>query len=260
MRRRRKTRYTWFPLVGSAANVEGTSSFNQLKALFSPPGNGEPVVAIAPLVTDVPLEGTDISSGNTLGQILGNEYFLKRIVGRCWVSVRQLADDPPVVINPKTFLIGAGMFVARANDSASGGGENQPVGSASAQERLDNYSTLSLDTVREPWFWERKWVLNTGQGPQPQIASTSPIHFGNQFDTPTSNIMLTGMNGAHFDAKTARRIRQDERIWLSLSVRTIDNEFDPPAAPNVAANNGVAVLFDYRVLGALRRARNRSTF
>lgn len=265
MRRKRRTRYTWFPIIGSDGPGETGDDFNTLHAELTIAPDGSTTVAINPLIPDVPLEGNAIPTGSP-GQLvgaLGQEYVIERIVGNCFLSVSGPADDAPAAVFPKTFLIGVGIFVARANDDTSGGGAGQPIGSATAAERNGNYSPLSPDPIREPWMYRNTWLLATGR--QDSNPNAQWVHFngdGQQagISLHTTNTYSSGKAGPHFDVKSVRRIHTDERLWLVLAARTLDNEFVPGVQPNTVLPEGVAMVFDYRVLGALRRAHNRSNF
>lgn len=261
MRKRRRKRYTWFPNIGSAATIELVEPFSQLLFTITPPANGGLVSAVSPLTIDSPLEGTAVSADDQLSEVLGNEYVIERIVGKCFLSCQSPADDPPGTIFPKSYLIACGFFVARANDDASGGGVNTPIGSASQPELNDNYGPLSLDTVREPWMWRRSWILSTGR-PDPNSAIRPHPFVGlGGFGLTQSNLLHgSALDGPHIDIKSVRRVRQDERLWFSVSARTLDNELGASGSPNTVAVDPVAGVLDYRVLGALRRARNSSSF
>lgn len=157
-------------------------------------------------------------------------------------------------------LVAAGFFVARANDSGSGGGESTPIGSASLQETNDNYSPLYATTVREPWIWRRTWMLgnpselgfaqafinnNTGVGQTLLGTSSFPpttAHYGSVSD------------GAHIDAKTARRVTQDERLWFAVSAVRF------PIGTVTVENPNLRGYLDVRLLAGLRKAHNRGVF
>lgn len=268
-RRRRRAKYTWFPNLGSAAVNELTEPYQQLFFTMDLPPNGGLVTVVNPVTIDTPLEGTDITADDQLVEVIGNEYVIERIVGKLFLSCQAAADDPPATIFPKTVLIGAGFAVARANDTNSGGGLNTPIGSATLTERNDNYGPLSLDTIREPWMWRRTWILSTGRAP-PQAGPGIGTPFAPILDTtsgassfpPTTNLLHgSALDGPHLDVKSVRRVRQDERLWFCVSARTLDNEFVAFAQlPNTVGANIVAGILDYRVLGALRKAKARSNF
>lgn len=276
MRRRIRRKYTWFPVIGSAGPPEPADpndEFGQLLGDFTVSPDGSSQVFINPLVPDVPMEGDtiNVNAPGQLSQALGQEYLIKRIVGKCFLGCHAPADDPPVVIRPKIVLVGCGIFVARANDANVGGGANTPIGSATQAERVENYSPFGVDAIREPWMWRRTWILSTGR-PQPNGGSDNHP-FGFQFDNVVgvTHLPITAntqcgsvMDGPHFDIKSARRVGNDERLFFALATRTLDNEFGGSPTPtnglDGGPSGGVALVLDFRVLGALRKAKNRSTF
>lgn len=271
--KRRKRKYTWFPVTGSAGPAETNDNFAQLLAQHVVSPDGLTNVDISPCVPDVPMEGDDINvtAPGQLVQALGQEYFIERIVGKCFLSYTTGVDDGIVSIFPRTVLVACGFFVARANDGDVGGGAGTPIGSASLPERVENYSPLSEDAIREPWIWRRTWILSNGRPvPNPNSAgafglTTTQISGGVGFTNsvvqagaPTTNINQgSALDGPHFDAKSVRRVGNDERLWFVVASRTLDREFDI-TTPNVAGILGL--VLDYRVLGRLTRAHNRSNF
>lgn len=267
-RRRRRKKYTWFPNIGSSAVLELVDPFQQLLFQVTLPPDGSITTLVNPVTIDTPLEGTDISADDQLSEIIGNDYVIERIVGKVFLSCDQPADDSPAAIFPKTALIACGFFVARANDSGSGGGLSTPIGSATPQERTANYGPLSLDTVREPWMWRRTWILSTGRasaaaGPAKNVPFSPLLDLtgGSSSFPPTTNIEAgSALDGPHIDVKSVRRVRQDERLWFAVSARVLDNEWAGIERPNTTGAEMVSGVLDYRVLGALRKAKNSSTF
>lgn len=271
---KRRRKYTWFPVRGTGA-LDGATvgdNFNQQFFELNIPPNGDSVVGINPVVPDVPLEGDSINvdAPGQLSQALGQEYIIERIVGKLLLSVQAPADDVGVIF-PKTMLIGAGFFVARSNDEDVGGGVNTPIGSATLAEQQEHYSPLSEETIREPWMWRRVWILNTGR--PNAVAATQPNAFGANntqlagtglsvtAGAPPTNIQhSSALDGPHFDVKSVRRVGNDERLFFAVAARCIDRMFTVNQGTNQVLTGGVAGVLDFRVLGALRKANNRSTF
>lgn len=275
-KRRTKRKFTWFPVIGSAGPVEDEDDFNQLMGQFNVLPNGSSLVFINPLIPDVPMEGDEIdpSAPGQLVQALGQEYYIERIVGKIFLGVSGSADDSPTTVFPKTVLVGAGLFVARANDADVGGGANTPIGSASLAERQENYSPLGVDAIREPWMWRRTWILNTGR---PNPNTNAATGFGPTFQSiggtitfapgaPKTNMQYGSvLDGPHMDVKSVRRVGNDERLFLVVATRALDVEFasggvTPNAALDTVNGDGVVMAFDYRVLGRLTRSRGKSSF
>lgn len=254
MRRRRKTRGTWFPNIGTANNDEDNLQGRFFQLNF--PGGSEQILAISPLTFDEPrTDDTLGASDASLADVIGSEYVLQRIVGKLFIArhaALTTVNGSEVDAQPAV-LVSAGFFVARANDTASGGGINTPIGSASAAEARDNYSPLEVDTVREPWIWRRTWVLGASPtGPN----NLQPANAQSALRYPPSTAWYGSVaDGPHIDSKVKRRVRQDQRLWFSVSACTYP--------PQTAVDTGqLAVLgyLDYRLFGSLRKAQNSSAF
>lgn len=256
--RRTKKKYSWFPVRGTAG---GTDTDNLAPLFFTQQVVSNPVlqapgatsVDIVPLIPDVPLEGDDIdvNAGGQLIQSLGQEYFLERIVGNLFLTFNtDLVNEEE---GAGAALCGAGIFVARANDSDAGGGQNSPIGSATVAERQENYSPLSEECIREPWLWRRTWILGTNK-----INTSGAAASGNnrEFSTfPATNAAYVGsMNGPFIDTRSVRRVGNDERLWFAFANCSMTGGDNPEAQALIQG------VFDYRVLGRLARARGKSSF
>jgi hypothetical protein len=194
---------------------------------------------ILPLTADDPVDPTDAStlSGGNVLTLQNSEWFCERLVGKLFIGVSNEVTAAPAV------LVGAGFFVARANDGESGGGVNTPIGSASLGERNSNYSPLHGDAIREPWMWRRTWVLG---GPFVPAEGLS----GN----PSTNTFYGSVaDGPHIDVKSVRRIRGDERLWFAISTASI-------VAGSTQLSASLRGYLDLRILGALRKPQNRGAF
>lgn len=275
MRRRvRRRKFTWFPVRGAAGPAETGDEFSGQGFQLSVSPDGSTIGIIQPLIPDVPLEGDDIDQ-NAPGQLvqsLGQEYVVERIVGNLFLHYSAPLNDPPTVQFPESVLVGAGIFVARAEDS-EGGGPNAPIGSLTATEFVSNYSPLGVDTIREPWMWRRTWVLSAnrstfnGVGPfqafRNQLAGTG---LNDLPGAPAFNGWYgSEINGPFFDVRSVRRVRNDERLWFIIAARTLDVLLQRTGSqtsllPNQQNTDGLVGYLDYRVLGALRRAQARSNF
>lgn len=254
---RRRTRYTWLPTLGTAGPEATDDNSSGRSFNIDVPADGSSNVIISAITFDEPQEGDDLSTNVPLVTVLGNEYFLKRIVGKLFAELEPTFNPQGDPSTPRNALFGAGFFVARANDSSQGAAS--PIGSATLSERQENYSPLGEEAIREPWIWRRTWVFGNDSQHQIQIqrarggSTVSPINFA----TAPPNNMLYGSvaDGPHIDAKTARRIQQDERLWFVVAARTV------PGHEDVLDQGGVINGYlDFRLLGALRKARQRSAF
>lgn len=271
MRRKRKSKYTWFPIIGAADTAEGgNDDFNGRAFSLNLAPNGGTSIIIFPLVPDAQVEADSINPNDPgqLVQFIGQDYVIERIVGKCFIGAQGPEDDPgpPEVIFPKVVQVGVGLFVARQADNNTGGGPNIPIGSASAQEAVENFSPLNNDNVREPWMWRRDWLLTTGrQGADTLGATTAFQNFfsgtiSGQSMCPTANTSCGSvLDGPHIDVKSVRRVRKDERLWCVAAARTMDVLLGI-RIPTTIIDGGVKGYITLRVLGQLRKAFNRSNF
>lgn len=275
MRRKRKTKYTWLPVLGQE-NATGGVPHQEVSSqtfFIDLPNDGTgPNVGATPLTFDTPQDQSTSTFGTEpLVDIIGNEYFLRRIVGKVVVgfqgSIRS-NDDAQVVIaaNVPAIQVAAGFLIARAD----------PGNLALPQEFTTNprlYDALGADTMREPWIWRRSWILGWGDIANESVV-TGGVGAANEgvlgstlqgfaFMFPSTNVRYGSvLDGPHVDAKTARRIRQDERLWFVASAQSWPTGRTTPIMGGAGASSSLAVAVDcnVRMLGALRKARNRGVF
>jgi len=213
---------------------------------------GATVVDIFPVTTDTPIQLAGATTTDNMSEIMGNDYFLRRLVGKIHASMQQKRNASNDPSTPQACVFACGFFVARADDA--GGNQQQPIGAATPAERRTNYSPIGLDTIREPWIWRRTWVLSNPaqskitQAPNTQAENIDAVGF------PTS----TGgygsvMDGPHFDAKTLRRVSNDDRLWFAFA------NFAFPVG-TTDQDGLVQGFLDLRILGAMRKAKNRGVF
>lgn len=242
-RRKRKSRGTWLPVIGSDRenDEDVVYKISPRRQVVTADWRGNVVTEVIDLTYDVPVgEDGDITT-HTMADVVGSEYFLKRIVGKVFVDIERDADNQLV----RQVLVGCGFFVARA---ASDGNGPIDFETGSEQERFNNYSPLAASTMREPWIWRRTWMLQDVGAPAlgvPRVYPQSNTYYGSVLDGP------------HIDAKTKRRIGNDDRLYFITSVTQW---------PNVVPDDGpyadytVEVLLDYRLFGSLRKAKTRGAF
>ena len=228
--RRRRARYTWFPNIGFQGE-NPVDDFNGFPFTLTVPTATETLgsVSIFDLIPDFTQE-EPTTTDNNLSDFIGNEYILKRIVGKLFASAAESNAAGATDI-----ILGAGFFVARADEIAP----QTPIGSSGGTDAILNYGPLNNHTIRHPWIWRRVWKL---QNP------ASPIQTG----LITTMAGGSVMDGPHIDAKSARRVRQDERLFFAIQAGN--------AGAGASQELTLGGYLDYRVLGALRKAKNRSAF
>lgn len=248
--RRRRTKYTWFPNVGTApANSPVDDDYSGRSiGLANIPLTGQTATGIAELTFDVPHENVAvITADDPLSEFIGNDYILKRIVGKIFVSRSNEDDNGGTGIGVAAasgVLVGAGFFVARAAPSPN---QTLPIGGLNQADLAANFNTLSSDCIREPWLWRRTWIL--GPGKPNGVLDT----LGKSF--PRTNAEYGSVaDGPHIDSKVARRVTQDDRLFFALNAKLAPGDIGKTETVSVSA------YLDYRILGALRKAKGKSSF
>jgi len=283
-RGRRRTKYTWLPSIGEAGG-QGTGlpprinddiGFDFALSVAADPTLQETGIAIAPLVFDAPYETssllgtTGVAADTPLSWFLQNEYILRRIVGNLFITVDSRTEN---VNAPAAALVGAGFFVARADDTRAN--TDQPIGASeglqdavpNSKGAIFNYSPLSPTTAREPWIWRRTWILspwgariisgaNAPISPSGASNLAALIDTGGGYFPPTNVEYRTDKTNHYVDAKTVRRVRQDERLWLVIAARAWGLHAGITESGDLLLKGHA----DLRFLGAARKARQRGTF
>jgi len=258
VRRKRKTRYTWLPIRNGRTFGEESADAAYQDFILDIPINGDVVVGVTPVVADTPQGTITTTETEGIGEIIGNEYVLKRIVGKCFVSwTNTNATSGAVgidVLEDAAVLVTAGFFVARAEV----GNPDQPIALGESQIL---YNPQSAFLTRQPWIWRRSWILGTGgfgPGLSEDIGTTFPQGgvFRGRGSWPINNAGYGSVqDGPHIDAKTGRRIRLEERLWFAFSGSLLNG-----IGTEASMVPQIEVTLDARYLGALRRPRGRSNF
>lgn len=244
------------PTLGGIANREGggsaygltTVSIQVIPELDPSSGPGAGSCVAVSLVPDETQHPDAAATGNsTLRDFTeGQDWLVKRIVGKIHAySVQQAPDAGQTCW--QQMQLGCAFFVARANE------ENPNTPDLEARE----YDPLGSEVVREPWIWRRTWLLNNDLG---DAVGTGLVSFKGV--APISTMQYGSvLDGPHLDAKSARRVRREERLWFVASVNgfygDVENSFDVAVTRK---DSFIEVNLDYRILGAMRKSNNRSAF
>lgn len=266
-RRKRRFRGTWLPNLGTQSAIAGAwQSLGRTITMAAYNGTDRSGVgAVIPLVYDTPQEAFDFAEDEGLNTFVANEYALRRVVGKFFASYYSgfNRDAANIATYTPSIVLTAGLFVARAGDSSDSLGNAAPVGDASQATIRRDYGVDSVNCGREPWIWRRKWILACSGlkiFAQAQEGAAGTVDFdavsvAAAYPTSTAEYGSV-LDGPHVDAKTRRRVGNDDRLWLSVWAAGFPPGF--PAAPDVEGR--IDIHFDYRVFAALRRARNRGAF
>jgi len=256
---RRKKKYSWLPTYGLGISRSGQDAIvaNPIRLALSVGPGVDIATAFQPLViNDLPVE---TYTGESLSDAIGGDYVVKRIVGSVfatsWLEGTIGGEFPGATINAM------GIFVARADGEDPTG----PIGSTAADELWNNYNPLNQACIREPWMFRRLWVLGHRTAVVTATGGASN-KFGVQDERqavaefPVTTAGYSGLHtGPFFDVKVARRIRNDERLWVVWAAAPYPLGYGG-ASPTGAWTFRTQATIDYRILGALRKARNRSNF
>lgn len=239
--RRRRAKYLWFPILGTINDNADPPELGELSPFFISHAVGAPSlelnnVDIIPLTLDNPVNEQLAAAGETLGTAIGGrDWFCRRIVGQCFVSLATVVGQVQ-----SSVLVTCGIFVARADPSGI-----NPIGNNIAVEREQTYNPLSVRTISEPWLWRRSWHLGNVNS---TVVDVNPAR-----NFPAANSGYGDVrSGPHVDAKTARRISEDDRLWFAVS--------SIGTGGNANTGTNVQVVADFRILGQLRRSKGKSAF
>lgn len=226
MRRTRKPAVVWLPNDGGNTVGAGANVFKQFQ-LDIPGGSALGVTGIIPLTVDFPAA---LGVQDTLSDYEGSGYRLRRIVGKCFCTAEQ--DQEPPAGSPSGVIVTAGFIVLRVDPNGT------PLAGIAG---FLNYSPQILDSERDPWIWRRSWILSNGG-----LSGTGgPTGFNAEF--PFTNTEYGSVaDGPHIDAKTARAIKDEERLFFVAAGLALDGA--------QGTDLGVRIILDYRLLASMYKA------
>jgi len=236
MRRRRRNRSTWFPVLGTAPRSESgglTSYYNTYTAAAA---DYHIDVQSTPLIPDITWDPAVQATDATLRDYVeGQTCIVERIVGKIVAGCEQRASSSPGTIDiVDTVIACAAIAVLPTRDDGS-------IDVAAAE-----YNPLLSANLDKPWLWRRTWVLANNEA----VANTSGF-----FSHPASNEFFDSMaTGPHIDTKGVKRaIQRNQRIFLILA--SVNNTIADPTE-----DVSVQWTVDLRVLGRMVKAKNKSLF
>lgn len=259
--RRKRTKGFWLPILGLQQGEGGAGDDLTVPLALAPPvDDDEPELGVIPITFDYPQEGPSLSrDADTLAEIAGSEYIIKRILGNC-ILANGCSYNPSTDTGVPAIKVDAGFFVARAGAESQGPlGANAPIayGADTPQSDREQYSPGNPATAREPWMWRRTWILGNEKLAfwREQLTSgsgTAPYAY-----CPPTNLTSDVRNGPYIDIKSRRRVRQDERLFFAAQAR----HWPPQAGSSIASSaDRVDLSLTIRVFGVLVKARNSGAF
>jgi len=245
MRRKRKARVVWLPQdLGNrlgqapASATLGSQSATGIAVLTANPLGAVTQTQEFAIVKDFGGPANNQGTADpeaSLADIEDSGYRLRRIVGKIGVSVLQ--GNAAAAGDGSIFHVTAGFIIRRIQTASPGQSTALLASSVGTQDQID---VASLDNTMDPWIWRRSWDL----------ADTSAAALAldpNVVSFPPSNYKYGSgiFDGPHVDAKTARVVGPEERLFLDITCEGVNG--------NGQGNPGaVLVLFDLRVLASMR--------
>lgn len=227
---RNRKKFTWFPISPTTFDTEGVpgATWFHNTEIWSPNLDRAQVSWVAVLNDQTPQEDDDPSGSNfTLrDKVEGQEYIIERIVGKTWATVSQSSnsdDDWRVAIVANALAV-----LPFHNDG-------------SEDFALDDINPLVADNADKPFIWRRTATLWNNVQPQNNLLG------------PT-NMQNDGPEYGMVDARSVRRVHKNERLVFITAVQSMENIGTPGTGLEWSYG------YDLRILGAMRRARNTSTF
>lgn len=237
MRRKRRNRGTWFPILGSQESIQDDTLRSVYTTFTDVLYNYKPSdTDVTPIIPDETTDPNITAEGTLRDYVEGQSCVVERIVGKI-VCAAQQKDGSGAGFQPPNIMIAcAAIAVLPVND---GGGHDIPE---------ESINPLYAENMDKPYLFRRTWVLGNNK----ITTYTGDI----DFTAPSCNEFFASRDdGPHVDTKGVRRsIQRNQRIFLLLSSANIQ--------PGDVANEDGSVFWsvDLRCYGSMRRARNRSLF
>lgn len=226
---RRKPKVVWLPnndafSVGALSTPNGAPSFNQAFHTFAGAGGipGLNINSDHAILFDQPAASTQ-----HLADVESSGYHLRRIVGKIFVDVGQVAsrDGSP-------YLCTAAFIIREVDQNGA------PLIAPSQTSTVNPGVQLG---IRAPWIWRRSWMLANGSNTQTSFAfiGNASSEFGNHEGGFPLN------DGPHVDQKTSRIVQQNQSLFLSLSTTQVNGNAD-------AGPFNIRYIWETRVLASMR--------
>lgn len=247
MRRRRRQRKNWLPISPTywGEGDVGTTFYQGSLTLPETSENGDTTIAAVPLILDQTQDINTTDYGVSMRDLVqGQEYVCDRVVGEVFMAMEQTKYNEGIAPVASTVLAAICLAVLPVDDADPDNIALDP----------QDYHPLLASNTMAPWMWRRTWILSN------QLMSPGAASFGEGTRVfasyPPNTAYYGGMTGGHLDTKgVKRRIRKEQRLFLIAAAGMLDiggSGTDEPV--------GLKFAFDLRALGAMRTARNQSTF
>lgn len=249
--RRKRRRATWFPVLGqeiagsgSGLNPDGFDSHftGELTHAF---GAGNYQADVIPLTWDYPadVEVTVFDQVPSLADWQGSAWQLEGIKGGIRCAISGTSDGQGGTLE-QFVRVACFAEVLRVNPE-----DGSPL------DDLEDYSTFLAANRRDPYIWQRSWIL---QSQQVNLLPASQVFFVGPQRFPQGNWQYEGRDtGTCIDAKSKRYIGTDERLFMCVEAVQVSGVNLEIVAATENPQWQVSYDLDVRVLGRLRRSTNR---
>jgi len=243
--RKRRNRATWFPVNPTFAGEGGSQGYTTYETDLDFPVNAQFLdsqILAVPLTLDFTpsIDAVQTSDLTLQNYVQGQDYLLQRVVGKVWGGINQEYQD-------NTALRSGILCIALAvlpNEAGSSGPQIDP----------SEYNPVFAENAQQPWIWRRTWRLDN-----PAIWSVDiqlELLPGSIQGYPGNTSGYHGMQeGGHLDAKSRRRITKEHRLYLVGAMQTVSGNYE-----DATLQSTWHFGFDLRVLGQMRRGKNKSSF
>lgn len=228
--RKRKPGVVWLPALPEAS-ISNDGIILVVEHDISGP-TGSRITSVHSLTLDNPAEqAVAVGDSTSLSDFEGSAYRLRRIVGKFFGAITQNQDAAGL---PTAVITTVGFIVLRV-DPITG----LPVGGGAADA---NYSPQAFGSERDPWIWRRSYILSNA------LAANT---FANAWPTATTDYGSVS-DGPHIDAKTARVVKDEERLFFVISTSVFER------LGTGQETTPVKYALDYRILASmLKMSGNR---
>jgi len=224
MRRRNKPRVVWLPPTNAnSLSSDNRSGFQTFRVDVTPAAP----LAVGEIPLTIDAQSNPLAADTSLADVESAGYRLRRIVGKIWVLV-----DQDAMSNVFRVCVTAGIIIRRV-DPETGLSFATQTGALA----VENVSPEQIVNYGDPWAWRRSWFLgNNASG------NADPL----EPNLPASNQFFAALDGPHVDQKTARVVAAEERLFLDVCVRSIEEDDQD----NIALST--LIITDLRVLASMR--------
>lgn len=244
MRRRRRSKSTWFPVLPTFYDEGSSLGVTWFETDLAFPANataGDTQIIAYPLTLDETQNVDNFQEGASLRDYVeGQDYLLQRVVGKVWGKLGSYGSEENPSVREGILCIALAVL------------PNAP-GTQSPDLDPAEYNPLLARNAQQPWIWRRTWRLDD---PNIWISSSAYTLFNGPTGWPSLTQQYTGMQeGGHLDAKVRRRITREHRLYIIAAMGCLqpDSGSDPDPARWTFG-------YDLRVLGTMRRGKNKSSF